>query len=81
MPLGSSPFEGSVHTDVGITVNLRGGHKHFLIYWAVLRASGLDGTAETKLKGSLELMWDLGHASLSYFRDAVFSVKEDNSNC
>ena len=58
-----------------------GDHKHFLIYWAVLRASGLDGTAETKLKGSLELMWDLGHASLSYFRDAVFSVKEDNSNC
>lgn len=51
MPLGSSPFEGSVHTDVGITANLRGGHKHLPIYWAVLRASGLDGTAETKLKG------------------------------
>ena len=38
-------------TDVGITVNLRGSHKRFLITGLFLRASGWDGTAETKLKG------------------------------
>lgn len=26
-------------------------------------------------------MQDLSHASMSHFRDAVFSAKEENSNC
>ena len=49
-PWVSAHSGGSVFLQAGTAVNLRGSHEHFLIYWAVLRAFGLDGTEGTKLK-------------------------------